>query len=290
MTIGEQHGKRHPYFHAVLVLAIIFTTALTAAGLSGYQTGKHKFELRLASHKKVEGWERAAGPGPGNTPVWISPEVALTNGDVARAWPDRAGENKPCVGVLFTEEGTLKMARLTKSHIGEFLAVILDGRVTRAPRIREEITGGRALIEGSYFTEEEAKLIAKGILSGSTFAQSAVESSVPTNSVIRRMPAERIGDHNQSAGIVVGVIEPAGRRIVAYGSRSKGDKRPMDGDTIFEIGSITKVFTSLLLAQRVSGIAEPVTEWFGHKESPVDRAVFDNYIGQYQIGPGAFSP
>jgi hypothetical protein len=42
-----------------------------------------------------------------------------------------------------------------------------------------------------------------------------------------------------------------------------------------------------MLAQRVGGTAEPVTEWFGHKESPVDRAVLDNYIGQYQIGPGA---
>ena len=60
MTIRGQHGKRHLYFHTVLVftvLAVIFTTALTAAGLSGDQTGKHTFELRLASHEKVEGWE-----------------------------------------------------------------------------------------------------------------------------------------------------------------------------------------------------------------------------------------
>ena len=69
MTIRGQHGKHHLYFHTVLVftvLAVIFTTALTAAGLSGDQTGKHQFELRLASHEKVEGWERVPGPGPEN--------------------------------------------------------------------------------------------------------------------------------------------------------------------------------------------------------------------------------
>ena len=44
MTIRGQHGKHHLHFHTVLVfavLAVIFTTALTAAGLSGDQTGKH---------------------------------------------------------------------------------------------------------------------------------------------------------------------------------------------------------------------------------------------------------
>ncbi len=47
---------------------------------------------------------------------------------------------------------------------------------------------------------------------------------------------------------MVGVLGAKGRRIVAYGSLDQSDKRPLDGDTLFEIGSITKVFTALLLA------------------------------------------
>ena len=82
---------------------------------------------------------------------------------MARAWPDRSPEGKPCVGVLLTEDGALKLARLTKSHIGELLAIILDGRVTSVPTIRREITGGRAMILGN-FTEEEVGSIAKGIM------------------------------------------------------------------------------------------------------------------------------
>jgi preprotein translocase subunit SecD len=165
MTIRGQYRKRHLYFHTILVfmvLAVIFTTALTAAGLSGAQTGKHTFEVRLASYEKVEGWEQVPWPGPEKTPLWISPEVVLTNADIARAYPDQTPEGKPCVGVVFTEEGALKIARLTRSHIGKNTAIILDGRVTMVPKIKEEITGGRAIIEGN-FTEEETESIAKGL-------------------------------------------------------------------------------------------------------------------------------
>ena len=71
---------------------------------------------------------------------------------------------------------------------------------------------------------------------------------------------------NKSKGaIVVGFIDPNGTRIFSFGNMSKAHNVPVNGNTFFDIGSITKTFTTLLLAdmatQGVVNLTDPIEKY-----------------------------
>lgn len=79
------------------------------------------------------------------------------------------------------------------------------------------------------------------------------------------MLVQRVDVEHKASGIVVGLISKRGREIISYGKFDADDPRVPDGETIFEIGSITKVFTALLLSDMVSrgevALNEPVAKY-----------------------------
>ena len=56
-------------------------------------------------------------------------------------------------------------------------------------------------------------------------------------------------DSNLSVGMVVGIVDPEGTQFYHYGKQSMSDETPVNEDTLFEMGSITKVFTAVLLQE-----------------------------------------
>jgi len=72
---------------------------------------------------------------------------ALTNASVRF---DQSQFNEPIVALQFNAEGAKKFAELTAANVGRRLAIVLDGKVQSAPRIREAIPSGEAVITGRF--------------------------------------------------------------------------------------------------------------------------------------------
>jgi CubicO group peptidase (beta-lactamase class C family) len=89
--------------------------------------------------------------------------------------------------------------------------------------------------------------------------------AAPGDSEIREILARRIDSERRSLGIVVGITSPSGRRVIAHGQTGHAMVPALTGDSVFEIGSVTKIFTSLLLADMVGrkevSLTDPLSQF-----------------------------
>lgn len=72
------------------------------------------------------------------------------------------------------------------------------------------------------------------------------ELEIKINSIV-----EKYLSNPENAGISIGIVKGDVEKVFCYGNKSKITGSPVDSNTVFEIGSITKVFTSLILANEV---------------------------------------
>jgi CubicO group peptidase (beta-lactamase class C family) len=88
---------------------------------------------------------------------------------------------------------------------------------------------------------------------------------IPSDSDIQGILAERVDRCRLSVGIAVGLSERGRRRFIARGYCDTGGGQPVDGDTVFAIASVTKLFTLLLLSEMVSrgevALEDPVADY-----------------------------
>jgi preprotein translocase subunit SecD len=122
----------------------------TAAGiifllLAGVLQTPAQLSLRAASAEPVPGWARME---LGNQAVWVSPTASLTSADIARAEAVSSPDAKRAVAVEFTDEGARKMRDLSGAQVDKLIALVLDGRLIWAPKVRD-VMDKQALLTGN---------------------------------------------------------------------------------------------------------------------------------------------
>jgi serine-type D-Ala-D-Ala carboxypeptidase/endopeptidase len=79
-----------------------------------------------------------------------------------------------------------------------------------------------------------------------TIQSTATAASDNFSKAVRQVLRDYVDVEPGDVGIVVGLVDEQGSRVIGYGI-SGSDNPEVDGDIVFEIGSITKTFTALLL-------------------------------------------
>ncbi len=77
------------------------------------------------------------------------------------------------------------------------------------------------------------------------------DSKLPSDNAIQAVLTKCVAEQNRAPGIVIGVVDSSGARVFARGTIDYDDPKSVTGDSVFEIGSASKVFTALLLEEMV---------------------------------------
>lgn len=91
---------------------------------------------------------------------------------------------------------------------------------------------------------------AAGLLVAAALCAAPLRAAPPPEARVRSLLEAHI-EAGRGVGLVAGLFDPSGERYVAAGARERGGAAAVDADTRFEIGSVTKVFTGVILAQEV---------------------------------------
>jgi len=168
----DQFGVREPSIQEQGVDEIVvqlpgITDRERAIELIG-KTALLEFKLVLSDPEKVraalqgnipEGYELKYAQED-NEPLLLEKQAVLTGDGLKNASVrfSQSEFNEPVVGLEFNAEGAKKFAEITAANVGRRLAIVLDGKVQSAPRIKEAIPSGEAVISGRFGVEQAQDL------------------------------------------------------------------------------------------------------------------------------------
>lgn len=131
-----------------------------------------------------------------NNIQWESTDLGGRNLERAQLIFDPNTQN-PLISLEFNKEGKELFAEITLNHIGEPVAIFLDGVIISAPVVQEEIKEGKAVISGN-FTIPEAKQTVRRLNSGAL--------PVPIELISQQTVGASLGEESVQKSLFAGII------------------------------------------------------------------------------------
>ena len=123
--------------------------------------------------------------------------TGLTGKDLAKADLQFDSTNgNPQIGLTFTAAGAKKFEEITARNIGQHLATFLDGAVLSAPTVQGKISGGSAVITGTFTLEEARRFVAQ---------LNAGALPTPISVLERRQIGPTLGEQELQKSVVAGL-------------------------------------------------------------------------------------
>lgn len=104
---------------------------------------------------------------------------------------------QPYIAIEFNAEGAKKFEEVTGKNVGKNLAVYLDNQLITAPKVQQQISGGKGQITGQ-FDVKEAKELAIQLNAGSL--------PVPINLIEQRTIGATLGKDSVSKSLFAGIV------------------------------------------------------------------------------------
>lgn len=151
-----------------IALYLFFAMLLFQASSAG------AFELQAPVRLEMRLVEERPGPGlvavsdrSGEKSYYVHNEVVVDTTMIKEARVVKGPLNEPRIRILLSDGPRVKFFEFTKAHIGEKVAVLLDGKVASISTVREPIPGGECEF-GNDYTGSEAQRITRGINTASS--------------------------------------------------------------------------------------------------------------------------
>ena len=117
------------------------------------------FVAGLSGAQLPAGYEILPGSSGGSYPIERQPVLQGDRlADASAGFDQQTGQ--PIIRFRFDSVGAKRFAEITRAHVGEPFAIVLDGKVLSAPVIEEPITRGEGQISGNFTVAEAASLAA----------------------------------------------------------------------------------------------------------------------------------